>query len=279
MRIFALPAAGVVAIALWMSVGTPTEASAQSRPGPTPAIGEVYGVEFGAAWWNAEPVGLISSGRLGLIGSEVDFQSDLNFAATRFRDLRFVLRPSTRLKFRLQYTPIKYAADAVLERTINFSGFVFPVSVPVHSTFDWRVWRAGIEYDFVHRTRGFAGLLVEARHTRMSAGISTTGAGLLGPQSASIARTAVLPAIGFVARGYVVPRVALNFELGGLSLPKFSNVEKAHYSDLDVHGTVNLTNSFGIQAGWRKINTFLTVEQDNGDMTFQGPWFGAALRY
>src|SRR5262245_49040821 len=131
MQIFRTRMPWVPVLAMGLLVALVSPASAQTRSGPTPAIGEVYGIEVGASWWNAEPVGLISSERLGLIGSQVNFTSDLKFESTRFRDLRLIVRPSKRAKFRLQYTPIEFASDAVFERTITFSGLVFPVTVPV----------------------------------------------------------------------------------------------------------------------------------------------------
>ena len=36
---------------------------------------------------------------------------------------------------------------------------------------------------------------------------------------------------------------------------------------------------FGVQAGWRKMHTYLKVEKDKGDFTFQGIWFGGAVRF
>jgi hypothetical protein len=42
---------------------------------------------------------------------------------------------------------------------------------------------------------------------------------------------------------------------------------------------VNLTNNVGVEIGWRRMNTFLHIEEDEGDFKFQGLWFGGAVRY
>jgi len=276
MRFFGARAARLIgwAVAI-MSLARPAVAHAQSQP----AIGEVYGLEIGASWWTADPLGVITSERLGLIGSDVNFQSDLALSATRFRELHLVVRPTTKFKVRLQYSPLKYDASTILQRDITFSGVVFPISVPVNSSFDWTMLRTGIEYDFLHRSRGFLGVLVEARRTRVDASIMTPGASLVDPAEVSLTRTAWLPAIGVVARGYVMPRLAIDVEYGGSSIPKIKNKYSGHYTDFDVHATFNLTNNFGVQGGWRKVHTFLDIEQDTGDVTFEGPWFGASVRY
>src|SRR6185369_1946901 len=240
------------------------------QSGTTPALGEVYGIEVGAAWWTADPLGTITSERLDRVGSNVDLQSDLTFHATRFRQLHFVLRPTTKFKICLEYSPLAYDASAVLERTITFGGIDFPVSVPVNSSLDWRVWRTGVEYDFFHRSRGFVGVLAEARYTHVKADVMTPGASLIDPASVSIDRTAWLPAIGVVVRGYVLPRLAIDVEYGGSSIPRIKNKYSGHYTDFDVHATFNVSNYFGVQGGWRKVRTFLDVESDTGDVTFQG---------
>jgi hypothetical protein len=82
-----------------------------------------------------------------------------------------------------------------------------------------------------------------------------------------------------VGRVYVLPEVALNFELTGFKLPEIDPDYDANYFDWDIHGTVNLTNNVGLQVGWRRMSTFLAIEKDAGDLKFQGMWFGAALRY
>ena len=88
-----------------------------------------------------------------------------------------------------------------------------------------------------------------------------------------------MPAIGLVARGYVAPNVALNFEVSGFRVPNVSEKYQARYYDWDINGTINVTNYFGVQLGWRRMTTFLNIDRDGGDFKLQGLWFGAAVRY
>ncbi|MEO7192781.1 MAG: hypothetical protein ABI051_17165 [Vicinamibacterales bacterium] len=259
----------------------PTAARAQygTPSGESSAIGEKYHAEISGSFWSADPAGLISSEQFGLLGSKIDFLTDLNFTRTRFKDMRIVLRPSKKAKFRIQYTPVEYQSEVLFKRSIVFNGIVFPVSVPVESTFGWKVWRFGYEYDFLYKSRGFVGMLLDARYTTMDASLKTNSP-LLNPQLTEfVKRKAPLPAIGVVARGYVLPRVAVDFEVSGLKLPDVDPKYQANYYDWDLHGTVNLSNNFGVQVGWRRMTTFLSIENDTGDVKFQGMWFGAALRY
>lgn len=253
----------------------PMAAAAQDRVAtPVRALGERYFVELGGIFWNPTPSGVIASERLDIVGDQVDFVNDLGFAASRFRDLRLVLRPAPKHRIRFQYTPIEYTADNIFQRTITFNGQVFPVAVPVTSELGWTVLRAGYEYDFFYKSRGFAGVLFEVRHTQLRAHLSSP----LG-QSEVVQAEAPLPAIGFVGRYYVIPEIAVDVEVSGLSLRDVLPEYSASYFDWDIHATANLTRNVGVQAGWRRMTTFLEIDRETGDVIFQGLWFGGVVRY
>ncbi len=269
--------AGIVVLAAAVVTLTPTAARAQyaAPDANRGAIGEKYHVEFAGSFWNPDLFGQISSEQFGIVGSSIDLTNDLNFQPTRFKDMRIVLRPSKKSRFRIQYTPVQYEAEATLKRTFIFNGQEFgPINIPIESEFGWKVWRFGYEYDFVYTPRGFVGVLLEARYTQFTASISSPGIG-----SEFTSAKAPLPAVGVVGRGYVLPNVAINFEVSGFRVPDIDPDVKANYFDWDVNGTVNLTNNFGMQVGWRRMTTYASLEQDFGSFRFQGLWFGAAVRY
>jgi hypothetical protein len=260
----------------------PRAAAAQSFKPETPdnrAIGERYHVEVSGTLWNPSLFGVISSEQFGIIGSDIDFTSDLGFEKTRFKDLRIVLRPGKKHRFRFQYTPVSYTAATNFQRTIKFNGILFPVSVPIQSEVSWKVWRFGYEYDFVYTPRGFVGVLLEGRYTQFSAHLATASPLLATQADEYTEAKAPLPAIGLVGRAYPLKEVAINFEVSGFHVPDIDPKYKANYYDWDIYGTVNLTNNVGMQIGWRRMTTFLSIEKDMGDLKFQGMWFGAAIRY
>jgi len=243
------------------------------------AIGEKYHVEFGATLWNPDLAGTISSEQFGLIGTKIDFLTDLGYEKTRFSDVRLVLRPSKKSKIRFQYTPIEYTAETSFKREVVFNGIKFPVSVPVESTFAWKVMRLGYEYDFLYRPRGFVGMILEARYTTAEARLKTNSPIFSPPYDEFSKRSAPLPAIGVVGRAYPLRQMALNFEVTGFKLPNVDPKYQARYFDWNIDGTVNVTNYFGVQVGWRKVTNFTVIERDSGDLSFKGLWFGFAVRY
>jgi len=241
------------------------------------AIGEKYHIELTGTLWNPQLTGVVASEQFGQIGDNLDFITDLGFQQTRFRDLRVVLRPSKKQKFRVQYTPIDYVGASTLSRTVVFNGIKYPVNLPVTSEFGWKVLRFGYEYDAFYKDRGFVGLVLEGRYTEMIASLASTSP-LLQASEFSSAK-APLPAAGVVARGYVAKNVAIDFEMTGFQLPNIDPKYQANYYDWDVHGTFNFTNNAGVQVGWRRMTTFLQVKHDTADFKFQGMYFGGVVRY
>lgn len=271
------PARLMAALAILMTVTllAPRAASAQysdQESGRMP-MGEDYNIELSGSFWNPTIFGVIQSEQFGIIGSEIDFSGDLGFEQTRFGDMRVVLRPSQKHRFRVQYTPISYQSSTTFTRNIVFNGIEFPVSLPIQSQFGWKVLRLGYEYDFIYEDWGFVGVLLEGRYTQFTAEITS----LIAEEFTKL--SVPLPAVGAVGRVYVIPEVAINFEFTAFKFPEVDPKYKANYVDMDIHGTVNFTNNVGVQVGWRRMSTFLNIESDTGNLKFQGLWFGAAVRY
>ena len=279
--LFALPAArAAIVIFVLAALAVPTAARAQYNAPPLSnlAIGERYHVELSGTIWNPTLFGTISSSQFGIVGDNLDLITDLGFEQTTFTDLRVVFRPARKHRLRLQYTPISYTAESTLQREIKFNGLKFKVNLPITSEFDWKILRFGYEYDMVYRDRGFVGVLFEGRYTNFEASLASPSVGL-----EFTSAKAPLPALGLVARGYVLPNVAINFEVSGFKTPGSLPKYQANYFDWDINGTVNLTNNVGLQLGWRRVTTLIDIEtggeHDGGDFKFQGLWFGAAVRY
>jgi hypothetical protein len=252
----------------------PVVATAQfEAPQNSRAVGEDYHIEVSGGFWRPSVFGIIASEQFGIAGSEINFVSDLGFETTRFMDGRLILRPGRKHKFRVQYTPVSYEADSQLSRDIVFNGILYQVNLPVASRFDWTVWRFGYEFDFISTDRGFLGILLEGRYTQMEASLESA------VNSEFTRARAPLPAIGAIARLYPIRNLSITGEISGLKIPKIGEDYEASYADIDVYGTFNFTNNVGVQGGWRRMTTFLRIEEDQGDLKFQGFWFGGAIRF
>jgi len=251
-------------------------AGAQFRPRPLndPATGEQYHIEGSASWWRPTADMVVASEGLNIPGTAIDFKSDLGIQDTGFPALSLVLRPARSHKLRMQYIPIKYTGSTTLRRTIVFNGQAYALNLPVNSTLDWKAYRFNYEFDFITRNRGFGGFIIEAKYTDIRADLQS-------PIATEFAHARFpVPALGGIARFYVVPNISITGEVTGFKIPdSIDDRYKAHYVDVDIYGTVNFTNNFGVQAGYRTLDLGYLIKKDTGSFTLKGLYFGGVARY
>jgi hypothetical protein len=240
-----------------------------------PATGETYHVEIGGYLWNPTPDVTISSEALGIIGSEIDYVRDFQIEESTFKQLKVVLRPGQKHKFRYEFTPIHYSNDAAqLQRTIIFNGQRFDAALPVATDLKWNAMRFGYEWDFVYRDRGFVGLVVEAKYTDVQTSISNAFVG-----EEFVSAKAPIPALGLIGRGYVAANVSITGEFTAFRLPDVNEDYKGNYYDFDLYGTVNFTDNFGASLGYRTLTVFYLVKEDEGHLKMKGLYFGGVVRF
>ena len=273
---FRLGAAPVLCVVCLLAAASPASAQYGSRTLSDPATGESYRVEIGGYLWSPTPTVLITSESLGIIGSQIDFVEDFDIENETFRQLKVVLRPGRKHKLRFEYTPIRYSnEDARLSRTIVFNGQRFDVSLPVDTSLKWNAMRFGYEWDFIYRDRGFLGLLLEAKYTDVEAEIANVFVG-----REFVSARAPIPAIGLIGRVYPVPNVSITGEFSGFRLPESIDENYAgRYYDFDLYGTLNFSDNFGVQGGYRSLTVFYRVDEDEGDLKMKGLYFGGVVRF
>ena len=237
-------------------------------------VGEFYHVEFMAGMWNPTPQLTISSEAFGIAGTDIDFTTDLGIAPQRFGEVRLRLRPGRKHRFRLDYVPIRYSAESVLNRRLVFRGVAYNVGIPVSSTITWNTWRLGYEYDFIHRSRGYLGFIVEAKFTEIAASLDTA----FGREFARA--RAPIPAIGAVVRVYPLRVLGITAEFTGFKLPEgLDENYRGQYVDADIYGTLNFTEQVGVQVGYRTLDLSYLFESDAVDMKLEGVYVAALVRF
>lgn len=244
----------------------------QYKPAEQLSVGEAYHVEFSFDFWNPSPTLQISSESLGIIGDTIDAVQDLGFVQSRFREMKVVLRPAKKHKFRFEYTPIKYNAETVLRRDLIFNGIEFPIAIPLEAELIWRAYRFSYEYNFIYRDRGFLGLVLETKYTDVKAQLTNA------LDFEFIHARAPIPAVGLIGRGYVAANIAITGEFTFFKLPEIQG-NSGRYFDIDLYGTVNFTDNVGVQGGYRSFDVVYKVEDDNGDLQVKGLYVGGVVRF
>ena len=268
-------ARGAVTAAAFLLWSVP--AAAQYGAGSAqPAVGDRYHIEAAAGWWNPQPEVVVSSESLGIPGSDIDLAADLGVEQKRIPDVRIVLRPATKHKFRFSYLPIKYSAEAVVQREFVFNGQRYRIGLPVNTTADLTTYRFGYEYDFLYRSRGYLGVLLDVKYTNIDVQLDSP----IGSEFTS--QVAPIPTIGIVGRGYIVPNVSITGEVSFFKVPENLAEQlnaQGRYLDYDFYGTFNFNRNVGAQVGLRSIDVFYEQDLDSGALNFTGWYFGAVLRY
>lgn len=253
-----------------------TNASAQYRPSSTEAVGEDYHIEAAYGWWNPKPSLIVNSAALGILGDDVDLVSDLGIEQKRLGKFDLVLRPAKKHRFRFQYLPISYQADAQVRRAFVFNGQRYNLGLPVLTDANFKTYRFGYEFDFLQFKRGFIGALLDLKYTNIDLTLKS-------PFGSEFTKAAApIPTVGVVARGYPVPNVAVTGEMSFFRVPDSLGAQlggDASYTDWDLNATYNVNRYVGAQLGYRSINAFYDVDTDNGSLKLTGIYFGGVIRY
>ena len=269
----------VLSLVLLGVVAAPSTAFAQYRPngGADAAVGEDYHIEAAYSFWDGEPSLVINSESLEIIGTDINLIEDLGIVKKRLRAFDVVLRPAKKHRFRFQRLPIKYETDAFpVTREFIFNGQRYRVGLPVTTTVDFTTHRFGYEYDFIYRSKGFFGVLLDLKYTNVDVSLESP----IGAEFVSAA--APIPTIGFVGRGYVLPNLALNGEISFFRMPNSLKEQlegEGRFTDIDVNATYNFNKYVGAKFGYRRTTIFYDVEFDTGDLQFKGLYFGGVVRY
>jgi hypothetical protein len=260
-------------LACFAFFAAPARAQFQPAPFSEPATGEDYHVEASAAFWFPSADISAASEGFGIPGTTINFKNDLGLQDTSFGAFKVVGRPTRSNKLRFEIIPIQYNSRATLTRRIVFNGQRYDVGLPVTSALDWKAYRFAYEYDFT-RPRWFAGFIAEIKYTDIRIDLDSPILNEFASERAPI------PAFGGIGRVYVLPAVAVTFELTGFKLPE-NLVEdaQAHYLDLDLYGTVNFTRNVGAQIGYRSLDVGYVVDTDAGTLKLKGVYFGIVARY
>jgi hypothetical protein len=86
--------------------------------------------------------------------------------------------------------------------------------------------------------------------------------------------------VGFIGRGYVRPNVSVTGEFSFFKLHDSIDEDyQGNFYDFDLYGTVNFSDNFGAQGGYRSFDVFYRIESDEGQLTMKGLYFGGVVRF
>ena len=250
---------------------------------PDPAPGENFHVELGLMFWQPTPGIEIQTGGLASAGIPgVDFVHEFGLADKRFLEFRSVLKTGRKHKFRISHVNFNYNEQTTIQREISFGGVTFPILIPVTADLEWDMWRFGYEWDFVAGDRGLLGMVTELKYNHLTADLNAPG---FGTESTDV--TAPIINLGVIARVYPHRNFAVTAEYTGFKVfgvvrtltDRIAEDLEAKMSDFDIYGTINFGRHVGAQFGYRNLDSEYSVEEDEGDLSMKGFYFGGLVRF
>jgi hypothetical protein len=264
-----------VAVLFQLVLASPAAAQFQPRMANQGALGDNYHIELDAVVWDTSADITVSNTALGLAGTTIDLKNDLGIKDQKFGGFELILRPAVKHKFRVQLVPVHYSAVATPQSPLIFGGQIYPAGAPINSTFHWRAWRFGYEYDFAVSPRGFVGFLLDVKYTDTDASLTSAAAG-----TRSASARAPVPALGGILRVNPASHLAFTAEITGFKWPGgWIWSGSGDFLDIDTYATINFANAFGVQFGYRSFDVSYSLTNDAGSFKLSGPYLGAALRF
>jgi len=254
-------------------------AAAQYRPGPVseePAA-EQFHIEAAIGFFKPNADLTLSSEGLGLLGSDINYKTDLGLQDKGVPAFSLVGQPARHHKLRFEYIPLSYDGTSRIARRLVFNGQAYPANANVTWAFDWKAYRFGYEFDFINRDRGFGGFLLDLKYTdvgtQLTAPVGSTTINEFARQRAPI------PTLGGIGRIYISPAISATVEVTGMKIPSVKDKYEAHHLEAQAYATVNVNRFVGAQVGWRSLDLGYKLTNDTGSLTVSGIYVGVVARY
>jgi hypothetical protein len=275
-----LPVPGLAGLEGW-STGTGEQSVAQiEQGGSTPVVAASkasvnpnhrYTLNIRLTPWLAQPNG---DAALGSLGTDVDLHDDLGLN-------NYKVRPAGSANLRFGNHDFWFDAlvfneneSSVLTRTITFGSLTIPVSRAIRSEVDIQLYDLGYGYSFFDQeTDGFRfGPTIGVAYLDFDVRITD----LVAASTETLSETLPLPRLGL--QGSIpIGDFEIGAKVAGLYL-KFRDF-KGYSVEGDISIAWRPVRHFGIVAGYRAITTDIDHNNDNINLTFQGPYVGAELRF
>jgi hypothetical protein len=164
----------------------------------------------------------LSSKTTQTIGTEIDFESDLDLDRNKVLPAFFGgARIGSGFSIAAEYYALHRKGGVTLARDITFKDVTYPASASLDSAFDTDIYRLVVGYELIHRRTYELGIALGVHATKVK--VEMSGQGSIGGASATLQSRdedllAPLPTIGVFGAAQLMPRLTLNGRVDYLSL-------------------------------------------------------------
>ena len=233
-------------------------------------VGENYTVELEGRMWNVKLDSTVKVVQNG-IGTDMKLVDDLGFDERKnFFEGRLQVKFARAHKFNLEYIPLKWDADKVITKTIEFSGQTYTQGTRVQSSTDLKFFKGGYEYDFLAGSLGFLGGTLDVLVANGNVQLKAPSLAIDQKED----KTVPIPMIGLVGRVYPIRWVNLTAKASGLPLGSYGYVV-----DAEASLNINPIKYIGISGGYRYLETNLKYDNNSLNFKLDGPFVALDLRF
>jgi len=232
-------------------------------------VGEDYNIEIEGRYWMPK---LDSTVKVveNFLGTDIKLVDDLGFDERKnFAEGRFQIKFFKKHKFNLSYLPMKWDADKIITRTVEFAGTSYTVGTRVQSKLDLNFYKVGYEYDFLVGKVGFLGAGIDVLVANVSVELKAPGF-----VDEKEDKTLPIPMIGLTGRLYPIKWVNLTAKVSGIPLGQYGNIIDAEAS---LH--INPIKYVGISGGYRYFKVDAKYNDNSLDFKLDGPFVALNIRF
>jgi hypothetical protein len=230
---------------------------------------ELFSLKVGYASLDADGIFAANDGS---IGTEIDFDNDLNFDDSENIYAQAALQFG-RIRISAEYLPLDFSGNNTITRDISFGGQTFPAGTNVSSDVEMDVFDFAMAIHLLDIDDGPLRLQLGPEVAVKVADIDMSFRDTVSSAAESVSATVPVPTIG--ARG----RIAFSDYAGVVGRIGYLEVSGNSFLDADIQLEFSPLPLLGIFAGYRYVD----VDVDESDVvvnsTFSGPYAGVLARF
>jgi hypothetical protein len=215
-------------------------AAAQEQQPPS----ERYHLRLEYLWWSPQPAGQLQKGFSDREGSLVDVQTDLGLQQSSANTLRGALRLGTSWKLRGSWAAIDFRGDVTAAKGFEYGTAVVRSGDEVRASIKGNYGTAELEWDFLKRPQGFAGLLLGAKIFD----IDTLLLNVDTEDRVAETQRLPIPVVGLAGRMYFGRHFSMEGEVSGLTIG-----DRGHVWEWTIAARVHLTDRLAGTGGYHRL--------------------------
>jgi hypothetical protein len=227
-----------LAVFALLALAVPAAAQQQLPPA------ERYHLRLEYLWWSPQPEGQLQKGFSDQEGTLVDVQSDLGLQKSSANSLRGALRLGDSWKLRGSWAPIDFRGDVAAANGFEYGTAVVEAGDQVRTSIQGNYGTAELEWDFLRRPQGFAGILLGAKFFD----VDTLLLNVDTEDRVAETQRLPIPVVGLAGRIYVGRHFSMEGEFSGLTLG-----DRGHVWEWTIAARVPVSDRLAGTGGYHRL--------------------------